>query len=337
MTLIATIATPLFVMQAGDRLLTRTNKDDSVEIFDANSNKSIIYEASDGLLSISYCGKAFFDNIPTDEWIARALHPGVKKMFDDSPTPYAISLTQLDHNSILSTGSLIKLLQEKFDKIPESEVQEHGVSVTICGWKFKRSRVIPVLIELRRLKGSKNTKPDGYKRKPGMHKNSVHSLIGTGSHDMVWKYFDDAWDAIHRGASDMQYSGTNSYLDSVRYALASTIQHAAKIDPTVGKNVHIATFRKPTWPNTHVETHFFGTEPHPATIYLPSPTGQERKISVPDAAVTGWVLTPFGSCAPSYLVGRYSLHGAFSHIDMVGANSQNNVHAFFQTIRRRRV
>ena len=73
MTLIVTVATPCFVMQAGDRLLTREIAEEDYEIYDANSNKNVIYEASDGLLTISYAGIAFINRQPTDEWLAHLL------------------------------------------------------------------------------------------------------------------------------------------------------------------------------------------------------------------------------------------------------------------------
>lgn len=332
MTLIVTVAGPRFVMQAGDRLLTREVAPERYEEYDANSNKSLVYEASDGLIFISYSGKAFIGEQSTDEWLAHALHPSAKFMYDRKfPDPSAIGTS---NDKRLSVNEVIKLLRALLRDIDSKTVQHHGVALTMAGWRTSENG--PLLIEMRRFKGCSRMKVDGFKRRFGVKANCVISLIGSGNKERVENYLSDAWKEIHSDASLSHRGASLAYEKAVRTALIDTIRFASSRDKSVGPDVHIATMRKPIEGKILAETHFASDTPHPAAIRLPPREGVERMVEVENSAVTGWVLMPGGTFSPSYLVGEKHIQGALSHSTLVGEGKQGNVHIFFQSIKRRR-
>ncbi len=68
MTLILTLATPRYILQVSDRLVTRGDSR-----FDPASNKIVIYHAKNALVAIGYSGLAYLEGVPTDQWIAQKL------------------------------------------------------------------------------------------------------------------------------------------------------------------------------------------------------------------------------------------------------------------------
>ncbi|MBS0532712.1 MAG: hypothetical protein JSR72_01525 [Proteobacteria bacterium] len=72
MTLVLSAATPGFVIQAADRLLTKTVRNQT-RASDPIANKTIVYRATDALVAISYSGVAYVRSQPTDEWLAELL------------------------------------------------------------------------------------------------------------------------------------------------------------------------------------------------------------------------------------------------------------------------
>src|SRR5437867_2015050 len=61
MTPIVSLASRRYVLQVGDRLVTR-----AAHPFDPFSNKAVIYFARDAVVSISYTGLAYLESLPTD-------------------------------------------------------------------------------------------------------------------------------------------------------------------------------------------------------------------------------------------------------------------------------
>jgi hypothetical protein len=86
MTLILTFASPFYVLQVSDRLVTVSGKE-----FDAVANKNVIYLARDADATIGYTGRAFVDRVPTDQWIAEKL--GGSRAEGERPRKPAIRFT----------------------------------------------------------------------------------------------------------------------------------------------------------------------------------------------------------------------------------------------------
>jgi len=71
MTLVLTVATPVYSLHVSDRLVSKAGIP-----HDHLANKSVVFRANDGLLALGYTGAAFLRNTPTDTWIANVLSGG---------------------------------------------------------------------------------------------------------------------------------------------------------------------------------------------------------------------------------------------------------------------
>jgi len=69
MTLILTRASRDYVLQVADRLVTLPGG----QPFDAMSNKTVLYCARNGVVTMGYTGLAYLGGIPTDQWIVQTL------------------------------------------------------------------------------------------------------------------------------------------------------------------------------------------------------------------------------------------------------------------------
>lgn len=331
MTLIITVASPLFVIQAGDRLLT-TQSDGETKQFDDKSNKSLIYEAEDGILAISYCGAAFMRGKPTDEWIAEQLDTRIKIPTDGSD-PWAMQLGNLSERKQHRCDAVIKRIRERLTNISQGELISSGVTIVIAGWKRKYNKWKRVLVELSRTRASTRlSKPEGFKEQPGLKGVCGIDMVGSGFRRETEAYFMAEWKAIHQREGLPDVSAYEQYVADVRDAMVATIKFASTIEGTVGANVHTTTIYEPDYqPHMCCETHFFSDMPHPAIIETPT-----RIVSVADAGVTGWVLFPDVVKAPAYLVGTEYTQGRSTILRSNGAPSQGGVHHFQQTVPRRR-
>ncbi|MEX3763691.1 hypothetical protein [Paraburkholderia phenoliruptrix] len=331
MTLIVTISTPSCVIQAGDRLITR-NVTGRIEEVDAQSNKSVLYEASDGLLAISYCGNAYIEGRPTDEWLAGLLHANVRNMFADGPNPAAVQLGPLPPQELLSVDRVLQQLRESLEKLEPPFVAHNGVSVSVAGWKVKDDNAEFIAVEFSRRRGSlEGVVGSGFKRRLPTSPNSCVSWIGSGSTDDVQGAFEAAWNEIHARNPPTTNDEAAALISDLENTIIGAIRLAAEQDATVGPDVYITTLPRPYSFPIRARTRFVSDVEHPATILTPT-----RHIHVPDAAATGWVLTPTGCLAPSYLVGTHQINGRISSIALQGAARQGNVGGLLKTIPRQR-
>lgn len=334
MTLIITVVTPLLIVQAGDRLLTQ-NVNGKVQQFDEKSNKSLIYEARNGALAISYCGKAFTMGIPTDEWIAERLNASIKIPTDGSD-PWSLQMGNVVADDLLTCDGVINVLRRKLSELPASEFLFHSLTITIAGWKEKKKHIQHMFVEItRKIKSSASEKPTGLKKHDRLKHQFIIDIVGSGHKSETKNYMMAALAdvSLHKRKTLPQSEEDYlTYAAQVREALVATIRFASTIEKTVGANVHTTTLYQPNYRYPlFAQTHFFNDTPHPAMIVTPS-----RTIEVEDAAVTGWILFGPTVSAPSYLVGPTTLQGRFTTLEMNGTPAQKGVLGLFTTIPRRR-
>lgn len=133
MTSILGASTMPYALQVGDRLLTMPSSQGPRE-WDAVANKSILLLTPNGTLSISYSGLAYIRGVPTDQWIAEALH-GEKFAAPDG------RLCMQAGNFIPRLGpaiqSLVAAIQRDFFTLPYS-YRRHQLQVLATGWTWKR-------------------------------------------------------------------------------------------------------------------------------------------------------------------------------------------------------
>lgn len=332
MTLIVTVATPRAVLQAGDRLLTRKGSAGRYESFDPVSNKSILYEAADGLVTLSYSGRAHIGTRTTDEWIAASLDENVDQMFDDAdPNPCAISLPS-GKSSRYSMTALVGRLRQRLAELEDSVFEEYGITIAIAGWAAHAPEGKPELFELRRAARSKLVQVNGFKRRPWIGLNTTVSMIGSGYTNDVECFFENRWAQIHSDPSMAAPERNAEYLQALQRALVDTIRHASATNPTVGANVHLNSLYAIEGGQITAVSEFFAVERHPTLIRRPG-----SPIEVPDAAMTGWILLPSEVHAPSYLVGTTTHTGNLTIIHQVGIVAEGGPLFAFRSVERRRM
>jgi hypothetical protein len=79
----------------------------SQKAFDEFANKSIVYCAFNGILSISYTGHAFIGSLPTDQWIAEKL---IGTSFPNNRKPPAIGFGE---TKFVFIGPALQMLREE--------------------------------------------------------------------------------------------------------------------------------------------------------------------------------------------------------------------------------
>ena len=139
MTLILSEVTSRFALQVSDRLVT-VSSGSVVRPHDTRANKSIIFEASNGVASISFTGLAYIDGVPTDCWIAKELN-GTQFPIDPSREfgmRSAIRRSQWPTFG-LAIGKLANALTEVASR-PNSQLRKIPIGLAVCGWIWYRKK-----------------------------------------------------------------------------------------------------------------------------------------------------------------------------------------------------
>jgi hypothetical protein len=121
----------------------------SIVAFDRNSNKSVVFRATDGHLVAAYTGHAYLDGIPTDTFIAESLlGVNLSKPGGFFGVGHPASWTDVGRSVERLRGNL----SAAFQRMPESD-RAIDFQVSVLGWRQRRARnrrVTPVIWELRR-------------------------------------------------------------------------------------------------------------------------------------------------------------------------------------------
>jgi len=122
---------PWVMVHATDRLVSLQHPDrfePKYPVF----NKTVVYRASDAIVTIGFTGLAFLDGQPTDEWLASTL-AGTK--FD----PFA-GLHCGQHFDVLNLGQATSRLEQGLNELASRHVQVGPLSLMITGARRKRHR-----------------------------------------------------------------------------------------------------------------------------------------------------------------------------------------------------
>lgn len=132
MTLILTCATPRFVVQVSDRLVTRGGK-----AFDPASNKAVIYQAENATVAIGYSGLAHIEGLPTDQWIAEKLRYAGSLNPIPEPQP-RLELGRVEHH--MDLGQSLSMLRTECERVYRSmpSNQRERLQISIGGWQLRR-------------------------------------------------------------------------------------------------------------------------------------------------------------------------------------------------------
>lgn len=278
MTLVLSAATPGFVVQASDRLLTKTVGDQHAP-HDEMANKSILYRARDGIAAISYSGVAYVEKQPTDEWIAERLWgaPFVREPNGRDPPTIGFGKRRNDH----SVDQAVATLKKAFDSLPQRLIDQGGISVDLTGWRLDPP-VRPFLIEIERLRLAATSSVSGIARSPSS-KNLWLGGIGAGVN----------FDSINTAFDRFRPSNVLT-IENTEQTFVEQIRHASRANDTVGPNV--LAILMPVPPSGPVIVRFHPTQPHQVRV-----TGGAGSIDF-DVAHTPWILGLSFYFAPSATV-----------------------------------
>jgi hypothetical protein len=148
LTQILTAATPNFIVQVSDRLVV-TMRGGEIQDHDIFANKTVVYRASDALVTIGYSGVAYINNVPTDEWIAAILFGEPLRGPDGKGFVLRTGGGARPHQ----IGYSIKVLRDALGALTADSVDKYGIYLTIAGWQAERVGQRPVMIELSRIGG----------------------------------------------------------------------------------------------------------------------------------------------------------------------------------------
>jgi hypothetical protein len=141
LTLIVSMLNRAYVLQVGDRLVTRrwstSPGGTRLEPFDELANKCVIYVAADAVVSISYTGVAFIHGKPTDVWLAETLDADV------AAGPHGALRVGGESERRITLGAAIKRVASKLAhdlKAMPARKRGSGVTLQLVGWQWQRRR-----------------------------------------------------------------------------------------------------------------------------------------------------------------------------------------------------
>ncbi len=277
MTLIHTVATWRWLLQVSDRLVT-VARPRQVQHFDTQSNKTVVFHATDGIATLSYTGLAFLERAPTDSWIASKLN-GVEHPFDPRRVEFSLRMA-IKRTAWPRLGLAVRNLANDLTEVAarDSRLRAVPVSVAVAGWHwYRRKRARPFVAEISATAGGE------YKVEwsPRQHRHLIVHLILPNTR------FPDA------ELSEIDSCLVRVDLPAARTTLVSSVQRVAARSKTVGPDCMVVSISHPYLECRQIRTEFVlnpGTEP---TAFYP--------------AYSPWVIGPRECFPPTLMVGGGSV------------------------------
>lgn len=302
MTLILTCATPWYLMQVSDRLLTtRLDTTDGVRVspWDPSSNKSVIFQATNAVVSLGYTGPGFIEGVPTDTWIVERLSskaiPGA-----EFGRPFGLEVGRT--RQAVDIGSAIETLrsecQTACSRMPDGSLGR--LEISLCGWQWKRKgkrfESRPILHEIQALPASEcESKPDGLPRYWDFNKEQREryrlSVMPDGHlSDSQLEDLCRELDGVYRDP------------EATADVLIETMRNTSEKHPEVGSDCMVVHMPLPSL--RRIE----------ATYVSEVTRGDE-----PVAGYSPWVVSSYTRTAPSEIVGNMEIGLGFFTVYIRGA------------------
>ncbi len=292
MTLVLTLATPRYVLQVSDRLVTRGGHK-----FDPASNKTVVYHAKNALVSIGYSGLAYLEDVPTDQWIAQKLR-GEGRFLEPEPGRVA-DFAFRRAPRWLDIGSSIELLRresaEVFSRLPAEVLTRHQVVVAGWQWRWRGCRTVarPILCEI----GNSD-------------EASGQRVFGATQVPRYWQWKRDVgfWLSYVPDTNPLSAQERNGLVQNVKNTSASpepsqrllvdAVRLAAQRSPVVGPDCMCVLIPPPGARAVHATY----VSPRQARAVL---TGWDKPLEFP-ATFTPWIVGPHVVVAPRIVVGSWA-------------------------------
>lgn len=314
MTLVLTAASPLYVVQCADRLLTMSAG--VVERpADPAANKTILYRASDAVAVIGYSGLAYAGQTPTDEHLAELLWGAPLGRGPDGRSPAYRTGRRPNHWNM---GQAERALEAAL-AVPAFE--GHYVGLTIAGWRNRHGRASPFTVEIERAPGADRCtvarSPRRFTRSASFF---VHRIGAEIDADALMERFEP-W----RGAA-----GISADAATVEEIFVSAIKDHAAHDVHVGADVLSVVLPRPGRAPGLVR--FWADRLWPARIEVPG-----RRAEVEHAGHTPWIIAPGFLAPPSAQVGDVIYNLGAYEVLVRGAPAAGGVLGLQTSIKRPRL
>ena len=286
MTLHLTRISRSYTLQVSDRLV-------SGGVQDPLANKTLIYWARGGVVSIGYTGLAYElsscdPNIPTDELIAEILFGMPIPRGRDGVRPVTLGIGKIPR--WLDLGQSIELLrcelQNSVDRLPSTR-REYPFEMIVAGWQETRRRGLqPVIVQIIKPRGNAAFTIERPQR--NWHLGGSIALITTPEGYV----------------SDNELSGFTEHLptaspDESENLLVDGVRRVSSRNPqSVGP--HCMSILLPPLGVAPIRVRFIPNAPHTA-VY----TGQDQNMTPAfPIAFSPWIIGPNMLCAPSVQIGH---------------------------------
>ena len=309
MTCVLTVATPFYVVQVSERLVTRVQAG-RVRTFDAAANKTVVFRARDAVVTIGYSGLAFIGSLPTDEWIAETLCGTPLQRFEGHPvTSLGAKLKSVD------IGRAGECLRAAISGVKGSDVDKHGLFLNLAGWQGAGIRARPVVVEISRRGGE--TSVERSHRRWGPQDNfriyGIGADIQAVKHRTVFAQFRTS-------------TGIKATAGQVEGVLIDLIRSESAANATVGSHLLSVLLTRPDIGLNACR--FIPTQPHAARVVTAQ---SEFEVTV---AHTPWVIGPSLVHPPSLAVGMLHLNLGETTSSVNGAPPQNGLSVLNSALRR---
>jgi hypothetical protein len=283
MTLILSHLSRGFVLQVSDRLVTGARPGVAPAPFDLLANKTIIYQARDAIVSMSYTGRAYIGRLTTDDWIAKTLSGAdISEKFSvrSGPIPQWWDIGQ-------ATRLLLRELSRS-----EIGAQDAGFELVAVGWQWKnvkrslegRYQPVPMAWGLSKPEGARFEKD--VKRLPRRwcwkHRfffdASPRINLNEGERDGLFRRLNE--EVARIGA----LKTSEELADMVERATVDTIRAVSVSNRYVGPNC-MGVVIAPPYQSALVRITFFPSEVHTAQLL-----GKNRSPIAFPAAFSPWII-----------------------------------------------
>lgn len=273
MTLVLSVATPIYCLQVSDRLLSIKGNP-----FDPTSNKNVLFLCSEGLLTLGYTGPAFLYGTPTDIRIAGALTQGA-----------ALEQRGMRFGGEIeppTTGEAIRLISEMLQKHPH--FGRRNGEVVAVGWQWGDDAGLRrVLWEISK------ANPTGQQLIPEEVDNSREGLLLSTAGDSPYTRNEE-------GEISKRLVEAENDVDAAEAVLVNAIRTAAGLKSTIGPNcMSVALPRSGIDSLARPRVRFIPQDAHIAIA------GSEHV----EIGFSPWVIAPGTMVPPAHVVGNHTVHG----------------------------
>ncbi len=296
MTSILTLVSPAYVVQVSDRRVTLQG---GSKEHDPVANKTVVYGARNAIATLGCSGIAYVENIPTDEWIVRAL----TDIAPDDPVGLGGLRFGWSRGDCMLDQAVHRLMKRLDGRL---EPRKYGLIMTVAGWKTIKGRCYRFIDELEwgpaYEKGQRRHSPQSWFWK----RDLCLGVIGAHASELLVKNLENC----------RQRDPSRLDIEQAEHILVQTVREVASRDRTVGQHVLSVILPNPNFGGGIAR--FIPASDHWAKL-----VGRDREIIL-TVAHTPWVVSGDVIYAPSVAVGDQMLELRGYQFLVVGAPAPEN-------------